>query len=225
MQNPRLLIVEDNSPLCLSLSSQLRRSYRVDLAPTLQAAYALLTGHSYDVLLLDRMLPDGDGLEILPLITRNFPQTKICIMSSSCELSDRLLGVSQGADLYVAKPFHPQEVFLMIQALLRRGRLYHSSILRWQNLELHLDSNMLVRDSKQILLTNREAQLLELFLNSKDSYITREQIRNWLWENGLERESSRVHVYAQRLRRKLQHIRGTIVAHYGTGYELRLLDK
>jgi len=224
MNKPHLLIVEDNSPLSVLLSSQLRRSYTVDLAPTLQVAYSLLREQGYDVLLLDRMLPDGDGLEILPLITKNFPQTKICIMSSVAELSDRLLGVSQGADLYVAKPFHPQEVYGLIQALLRRGRLYQASLLRWKDLELHLDSHLLVRDSRKILLTHRESQLLELFLNSRDNYITQEQIHNWLWENGLERESSRVHVYAQRLRRKLQHIRGTIVAHYGTGYELRLLE-
>lgn len=224
MRKPLLLIVEDDISLNTSLSFQLKKQYRIHQVPSLQAAFACLGRYSYDLLLLDRTLPDGDGLELLQVTNREYPHTKVCVMSQKGSLPERLRGLQSGADQYLPKPFHPQELVISLKILQRRGKLYEENILRRKTLELHLDSHVLRRGELTTVLTPRETQFIELFLNTNTSIVTREQIQNWFWINGAQAEDYNIHVSAQRLRKKLQAIRGTIVAHYGTGYELRLLE-
>lgn len=145
-------------------------------------------------------------------------------MSSRTELEERLHGLNRGADHYLSKPFEPQEVSALLRTLLRRGQLLQPHVLQANAVELRLDTRLLCRENTQVRLTPREAQLMELFLRSSTSVLTLEQIRHWFWIHGLETKNTHIHVYSQRLRKKLKQIRGTIVAHYGTGYELKILE-
>lgn len=224
MQKPTLLIVEDSSSLSSSLSIQCKRYYNVSQAPTIQGAFSLCADTTFDLVLLDRFLPDGDGTEILEYLNRHFPTTRVCLMSSAGELPDRIFGLNRGADAYLPKPFSPTEALAVLRALLRRNKLSDSSVLWRGEIELHLDRNVLVRGSDTVVLTPRETAFLTLFFQSTGNFLSRQQIQDWFWKNNLEATSAHIHVFAQRARKKLRQIRGTIVAHYGTGYEIKILD-
>jgi DNA-binding response OmpR family regulator len=224
MKKPILLIVEDSASLSNTLTTQCRRYYRVSQVPTIQSAFSLCAEKTFDLVLLDRFLPDGDGTDFIEFLNRHQPITRICLMSSAGELPDRVFGLNRGADAYLPKPFSPTEALAVLRALLRRNKVSESNVLQQGAVELHLGPNLLIRDSRKVQLTPRETEFLSLFFHSTSSFLSQKQIQDWFWKNNLEASTAHIHVYAQRARKKLQQIRGTIVAHYGTGYELKILE-
>lgn len=219
---PSLLIVEDNASLSNSLKLGLRPFFNVTQTPTINNALNLLQKDSYEAILLDRQLPDGDGLELVLALHNESPHTRICVLSNKSSTADKLQGLRSGADTYLVKPTSTKEVQANLQALLRRGRVYKGELLHFQDLFLDPDKMVAFRDSIHIELTNRETQLLSAFIQAPAGFLGKSQLQTLFWDLGIEASPSLIHVSIQRIRRRLEGIRVTIKTHYGSGYQIEL---
>lgn len=221
MRRGRLLIVEDDTSLNASLGRSLRKQHKVDQVTSLAGAYSHVAESNvpYDVVILDRVLPDGDGLELLSFIRQDSPNTKICVTSSRDALAEKIRGLQNGADAYLPKPIHPDEISAYVSALLRRGLVRNEAELLFNNLRLNETARTLSRKHDTIRLSPRDTQLLHLFFLGSGR-ATHDGIRTHYWHMGLEPTKTNMHVAIQRLRQKLAAIQVTIAAVYGFGYEL-----
>ncbi len=221
MRTGRLLLVEDDSRLNTALARSLRHHYRVDQVATLAGAYNHLAESRapYDVIILDRVLPDGDGLELLSFIRRETPETKVCVTSHKDTLAEKLRGLQSGADAYLPKPVHPHEVAAHVEALLRRGIWRSGDEIVFNGLKLNEADRFLCRDQQTIHLSQREVQLLHLFFSSY-GHASHEKIQSFYWRLGIEPTSTVIHVSIRRLRRKLTFLNVRLSAIYGLGYAI-----
>lgn len=225
MHYGRLLIVEDDCQLNAVLGRSLRKNYKVDQVTTLAGAYSHVAEARtpYDVVILDRILPDGDGLELLTFIRRDAPNTKICITSTRDALAEKVRGLQFGADAYLPKPVHPGEVAAYVAALLRRGVIRNETELLFHNLRLNETNRTLSRRENIVRLSPRDTQLLHLFFLG-GGQATHDGISSFYWRLGLKPNKTNMHVAVQRLRQKLSSLKVRIAAVYGQGYELVLAE-
>jgi len=217
-----LLIVEDNAKLSQSIRSQLRSNFSILQAPTLRQAFNLLeTQPPFDLILLDRTLPDGDGLDLISKLDEFYPQTRICVLSQRDALAEKMRGFDQGADVYLCKPIHLKELKAQVMALIRRGRVYHNHVIRCGPIRLDTSTHSLNYKGCELKLTQRESVIVGAFLDNPQHFLSSSQLFNLFWEIGHEPNPSLVHVSIQRLRRKIKPLQVTIHSHYGAGYQLR----
>lgn len=223
--SPSCLIVEDDPALNSALSRYLKRSATVDQATNLSAAYQFVADRDvgYDVILVDRHLPDGDGVELVSYVQKHFPNTRICVLTGLTSEKEQQLALQTGADICLNKPLSAQCVRTHIQALLRRGKVSHDHTFHWRDLALQTNTNTLVRSQQMISLTRRETQCLALFFSSGDGEVSREELLQIFWHPQRTSSIGVLHVNIQRLRKKL-HLMGVhIRASYGAGYQLHMM--
>ncbi len=219
----RLLVVEDEPELARLLRDALARSgFAVDCAETLGAASDHLRVASYDVLILDLGLPDGDGLVLLRHLRRNGETVPVLILTARDAPEDRVSGLDTGADDYLVKPFHMPEMISRIRALLRRPNAALGVRLRSCNLTLDTIARSIAVNDRPLLLSARETALLELLLRRQGGVVTRETIEENLYNFDRMIGSNAVEVLVHRLRRKLQEAGATPQIHTlrGVGYLL-----
>jgi DNA-binding response OmpR family regulator len=217
----RLLLVEDEKNTADMLAKGLReQSYAVDVADDGNAAIDKALVNKYDLILLDVMLPGRSGFEVCEELRRSRVTVPILMLTALDDVSDRVQGLDTGADDYVAKPFHLDELLARIRALLRRGPKLLDPVLKVDNLEIDTRSHQVRRSQQSIELTAKEYALLECLAREKGKVMGREEISERVWDEEYDPFSRLIEVYVQRLRRKidLDGERPLIHTRRGEGY-------
>jgi DNA-binding response OmpR family regulator len=201
-----ILIVEDEAKVAEALKEGLaREGYEVTVARTGEEGYYLLDARSFDLVVLDLMLPGRSGLEILGTLRSRDRGIPVLILTARDTVEDRVVGLDTGADDYLVKPFAFPELAARIRALLRRGRSEPAGSLRVSDLELDVAAHSVIRGGKALELTAREFDLLEYLLRNRGRVVSREMLARDVWK-----ETDRatpldnvIDVHIARLRRKV----------------------
>lgn len=199
----RLLIVEDEKDLRDLLSKRLKKDYSVDSCGDGKTALDYLDVYTYDVILLDIMLPEMDGLSVLKTIRGRGVNTQVILLTAKGSVAERVEGLDAGADDYLVKPFAYEELQARLRVLLRRGNLGHSNILRVGELTMDTVTKNVYRGEKSILLTSKEYMILEYMMRNAGCVLTRSQLEQNAWNDSFEGGSNIVDVYIRYLRKKL----------------------
>ncbi len=203
---PRLLLVEDDEAARHHLMTYLdRRGYHVDEADTAAEALRLWDAHRADLILLDLGLPDRDGLDVIRRVRRESP-VPIIVLSARGEDVDKIAGLEAGADDYLVKPFSTDELNARIRAVLRRiggQEAGPGGTLRLGPIELDPVRHEVRVGGSPVRLTPREYELLKVFVANPGRLVTKGRLLRAVWGQAYAEESHYVHVYVNRLRRKL----------------------
>ena len=222
----RLLLVEDDINLSATIAEQLQKQgYITDCCYDGEMAlnYALNSEYSYDIILLDRMLPVIDGLTVLKAMRQKQIHTPVLIMTGLGELDDKIAGLDCGADDYLVKPFHIKELFARIRALTRRpSEIKERNTLSAYELELDSEHRRLKYRGKAVMLTQKESDLISVFLEKPDKTHNRKELLWKVWGGNTEVEDGNVDNYIHFLRKRLKELgcKVGIKTIYGAGYRL-----
>jgi len=202
----RILVVEDEKKVARALQQGLEaRNYEVTLAHTGEEGFFLVNTQTFDLLILDLMLPGRNGLEILATLRRQRLQTPVLILTARDALDDRVRGLDEGADDYLIKPFAFPELLARIRALLRRGRSDQVLHLKVGDLEMDLVTRMVTREGQTIELSAREYDLLEYLLRYRGQVVSKEMLARDVWKEPTRATplDNLIEVHIARLRRKV----------------------
>lgn len=202
-----LLLVEDNRRISEFVVKGLEESgFSVVLAENGTDARNFINEREWDVILLDIMLPDIDGIELLQYTRYKKIETPILVVSALGEPDDKVKALDYGADDYLAKPFHFKELIARINALSRRARKSYntpSEILECADLKMYIDRHKVERDGHDIKLTLQEFKLLRLLMENPDRVLTRSHILDTVWGINYDSNTNVVDVYISYLRNKI----------------------
>ena len=200
----RILVVEDEMRLATSLEFILeKKKHTVDLAFDGETGLDKVLSGVYDVIVLDYMLPKMSGIEILKEAREYDIQSSIIMLTAKGELSDKILGLNNGADDYLVKPFDLSELSARIAAVSRRYAGNPNPIITIGALEVDMTQHLISRDGVTVNLTAREWALLEAFIQRPGTLLSKSQLEDHLYAFGSEIESNTIEVYISRLRKKL----------------------
>ena len=178
----RILIIEDEMKVANALREGLETEhYEVTIASTGEEGFYLASQHSFDLLLLDLMLPCRDGIDVLATLRKCSNQTPILVVTAKDTVDDRVIGLDQGADDYLTKPFAFSELLARIRALLRRGRMDQILKLQHEDLEMDLVTHKVSRGAQSLDLTTKEFDLLEYLLRHSGRVVSREMLARDVW--------------------------------------------
>lgn len=218
-----VLLVEDSYMLADTLVSALKQEhFMVDVAYNGLDGYDMASSGIYDVAVLDLMLPQLNGYEVLKKLRQKKNSIPILVLSAKSELDDKVLAFEYGADDYLTKPFEIKELIMRILALSRRKGEVQGNVLNCGNLNLDLRTCTMTNSETQqsVQLAGKEFQLMEYFLNNQNQIISREQIIERIWGFNSNSEYNNVEVYVSFLRKKISFIHANmrIRAVRGIGY-------
>ncbi len=220
----RLLMIEDDEELCEAVALHLRKEgYEIDLCHSGGDADYYIYKHIYDAVILDRMLPEMDGLTLLQKIRKKGIVTPVIMVTALNGINDRIDGLDCGADDYLAKPFAVEELQARIRALLRRPRAMENiAVLSYGDVTLEVNTFTAVCKDKRISLSKREGALFEFFLMNREQILTREQILSRVWgvEDYVEDGNLDNYIYFLRRRLKALETEICIKTLHGIGYRL-----
>lgn len=221
----KILIVEDEPSLReLMQKTLVKERYVVETASTFHEASLKIADYSYDCILLDIMLPDGNGLKLLEMLKEQQKRESVIIISARDSIEDKVLGLEQGADDYLPKPFHLAELNARIKSVLRRQRGDGSRSLRLGNLRIEPDSFRVFVGDKELELLKKEYDILFYFANRPNHIIDKAVLAEAVWGDHIDQADSFHFVYAQvkNLRQQLKKAGVTIEIRsiYGFGYKL-----
>jgi len=221
----RILLVEDDPTTSRSIELMLTHAnlnvYSTDLG---EEGVDLAKLYDYDLILLDLGLPDMNGHEVLRQLRMARIDTPILILTGSDDTEDKLKGFGFGADDYMTKPFHREELVARIHAIIRRSKGHAQSVIATGKIAVNLDSKSVEVDGKQVHLTGKEYQMLELLSLRKGTTLTKEMFLNHLYGGMDEPELKIIDVFICKLRKKLATATGGdnyIETVWGRGYVLR----
>jgi len=222
---PRVLVVEDEQKTRESLAEGLRlETWWVATAATGQEALGLLGREVFDLVVLDWMLPDRDGVDVLRELRSRGQPTSVLMLTARSTLNDRVTGLDSGADDYLAKPFAFAELLARCRALLRRPVVKTGGLLRCGDLQLDTRARVAVRGGQEIALTPREVDVLEYLLRYQGQIVTREMLERDVWKQTHRMTSldNVIDVQIMRLRRKVDTDGSERLIHTlrGVGYRL-----
>jgi DNA-binding response OmpR family regulator len=214
----RLLLVEDHVPLADELMSTLnRQGYAVDWLADGRDAIYQGASEPYDLIVLDLGLPGIPGLDVLQKWRADGLATPVLILTARGSWAERIEGLKAGADDYLTKPFHPEELQLRIQALLRRVRgLANQPTLQAAGLHLDEGRQCVSREGEEIQLTSAEFRLLRYFMLHPEQILSKTHLAEHLYDGESERDSNVIEVHVNHLRRKLG--RAVVETRRGQGY-------
>ena len=221
----KILIVEDDASLREIINRALvAEGYVVETASTFFEADSKLAGYSYDCILLDVMLPDGSGLELLEYLRALGKRENVIIISARDSVEDKVTGLEFGADDYLPKPFHTAELLARVKSVLRRGRTAGELSINLGNVSLKPENRVVSIDGKELPLLKKEYDILFYFMQRPSHVIDKAVLAEAVWGDYADDADNFQFVYAQikNLRRKLVDAAATIeiVAVYGFGYKL-----
>jgi len=202
----RILLVEDERSLAKEIHDFLQSEHHVlDEVSTIKAASENLAVNSYDFVLLDLGLPDGDGLDLLQEVNRYQENASVIILTARTEVGDKLLGFESGADDYLSKPFSLLELKARMQAILRRKSGWKKDVIQLAGFEIHLNEPLISFEGQEIKLTKKEYILLQFMLINKNRVLNRFQLAEHLWGDHLDDDyqSNYIDVHVKNIRKKL----------------------
>jgi len=220
----KLLIVEDEKGLSDSIVSFLNQEeYRCEQAYTCEEATMKVGLYEYDCILLDLMLPDGSGLDILREIKRKSPDTGVIIVSARDSVDDKVAGLKIGADDYLSKPFHLPELSMRIYALIRRRNFGSDNLLESNQVNINLLSKRVQVKGHVLELTKTEYQLLLFLIENRKRVVSKSAVAEHLSGDMADMMDDHSFVYAhiKNLKAKLAAVgcKDCIKTYYGTGYK------
>jgi DNA-binding response OmpR family regulator len=221
----KILLVEDERELqetiVISLTKEL---FVIETANDFHSASEKLELYEYDCILLDIMLPNGNGLELLKQLKQSGKSDNVIIISAKDSLDDKLTGLELGADDYLTKPFHISELTARIKAVLRRKILKGKNTIEIANILLDLKERQFVVDGESIQLNRKEFDILNYFMLNKDRLVTKTALAEHVWGDNTDQADNYDFIYYQikNLRKKLHasNAKIEIEAIYGIGYKL-----
>ena len=221
----KVLLIEDTKELAdsLRLFFELEKNH-VEMAHDLSEATHFASVTHFDIILLDIMLPDGDGRDFLRAIRAKNNNTPVIAMTARSEISDRIDLLDIGADDYIIKPFEFAELEARCRAVLRRHSGQDQLALNYGNVTLYPLIAMLEVHDQKISLRNRELRLLEIFFNSPEIIFSKEQLTDRLFSISEEVTDNAIEVYVGRVRKKLNNTNLKIETVRGIGYRLHVDD-
>ena len=221
----RVLLVEDDTSTAKSIEMMLRSDgYVIDVTDLGEDGLEIGKLYDYDIIILDLMLPDIDGYEVLRRLRAARVRTPILILSGLTELDHKVKGLGFGADDYLTKPFHKRELIARIHAIVRRSKGHPDSVIRTGKLAVNLDAHTVEVDKQPLHLTGKEYGILELLSLRKGTTLTKEMLLNHLYGGMDEPEIKIIDVFVCKLRKKLATATGGmnyIETIWSRGYVLR----
>lgn len=221
----KILLVEDDPTIIDTLTELLRGAgYTVDTADTQREAIAMATHQTYQLLLLDVTLKQGNGFAVCAAVKEATPEVPVIFLTASDDEFNTVTGLTMGADDYIAKPFRPRELLARIATTIRRSQPSRR-IISLGDLTIDTDRALVERDGKEINLSALEYRLLLLFASNPNKLVTREMIRGALWDDaGTYVEENTLSVYIKRLRDKIEPdpVKPTVITTVrGLGYKAK----
>ena len=215
----RILVIEDDADLNRQLVGALGDAgYAVDTAFDGEEGHFLGDTEPYDAIILDLGLPKLDGLSVLESWRRDGRATPVLILTARDRWSEKVAGIDAGADDYVAKPFHMEEVLARLRALLRRAAGHASNEIEWGPIRLDTRSARVTVDGTQVRLTSLEFRLLAYLMHHQGQIVSRTELTEHLYDQDFDRDSNTIEVFVGRLRKKLGA--ETLETVRGLGYRL-----
>ena len=219
----RVLLVEDDARVARFVARGLReQSYAVDVVEDGEAALYQASVATYDVIVLDVMLPKRDGLAVCRELRASGDATPVLMLTARDTVEDRITGLDTGADDYLTKPFAFGELLARLRALLRRGADVRPEVIGVADLAVDTRAHRVVRGGRSVSLTAQEYALLEYLARNAGRVVTRHEIAEHVWDETYDPFTNLIEVYIGRLRRKLDGGASTPLIHTrrGTGYVL-----
>ena len=224
----KVLVVEDE----LKMATLLLRGFRnngdaADVARTGEDAAWMTRAAAYDAIVLDVMLPGGDGFETCAALREAGIWTPVLMLTARDSVDDRVRGLDVGADDYLVKPFSFAELLARLRALVRRGERARPAVLKVGDLRLDPATRQVWRGTSEIELTAKEFALLDAFMRRPRQVLSRDQLLEQAWEVGYDNRSNVIAVYINYLREKIDRPFGThsLETVHGAGYRLREDDR
>lgn len=219
----KILIVEDERDLSSAIKDYLTSEGNLcETAFTYDAAYQKISLYNYDCILLDLMLPDGDGLKLLNHLKSLQKTEGVVIISARNALDDRIVGLNLGADDYLIKPFHLSELNARIAAIIRRKNNHHSNVLNFNEIGVDLNAKTVTVNGHEVHFTRKEYDLLLYFIYNKSKAISKSAAAEHLWGDDADMADSFDFIYThiKNIRKKLSDAGAKDYFHsvYGVGY-------
>ncbi len=227
----KILLVEDASDLALSVQHYFQNeNYICEIASTFEQAREKVIIFDYDIIILDIMLPDGNGINFLKILKKEKEYIPVIIASAKNSLDFKLSGLDEGADDYITKPFALAELHSRIKAVLRRhNKTIQTNLLSYNEIEVNLDSFETKVNNISIILTKKETNMLVFFIQNQNRIVSRQTIANHLWGDYTDNLDNFDFVYQhmKNLRKKITEAGGAdyINTVYGLGYKFGENDK
>ena len=222
----KVLIIEDEKTLAYEMETFLKKAFYVcDLAHTFLDGLEKAQVNSYDFILIDLGLPDGDGLDILKRIKKSHPEAAIIIITARGNLEDKIIGLDLGADDYLAKPFYLLELQSRMQAIARRKFNVQDELLTIGDFEIDIQKRLVIHNKQEIELSRKEFDLLSYLLLHKNRVLTRMQLSQHIWGTfaDVDYDSNYIDAHIKNIRKKLNVLASTewLETVRGVGYRIR----
>ena len=217
----RILVVEDERALCETIVRSLRRlAYSVDPCYDGDTAIDLLGSERYDLVLLDLNLPGADGMTVLRTLRQTDRETRVLILSARSEVADKVEGLDAGANDYLAKPFHLEELEARIRSLTLRQFTQNDVVLHCGPLSFDARSRTATAAGQPLALTRKETGILEYLLLHRGRPVSQEELLEHVWDNSVDNFSNSIRVHISALRKKLRTALGydSVRNRIGEGY-------
>ncbi|HEX7847025.1 MAG TPA: response regulator transcription factor [Chitinophagaceae bacterium] len=218
----KILLIEDEKGLADDMADYLSsQQYHCEFAADYHQATEKINVYSYDCIVLDLMLPGGDGLKLLDLIKHNRKQDGVIIISARHSIDDKIKGLQAGADDYLAKPFHLSELAARVYAVIRRKQFGANNIIDLNEISIDLLAKTVAVNNMPVPLTKKEFELLLLFAGNKNKVISKSALAEHLSGDMADMLDNHDFVYAhiKNLKRKLGESASHLKTVYGTGYK------
>lgn len=221
----KLLIIEDQIELQNIMRQSLEKeNYTIETASNYSSGIDKCLSYDYDCILLDIMLPDGSGMDLLTELKKNKDKTPIIIISAKDSIEDKVEGLDLGADDYMTKPFHLTELHARIKAAIRRRSQDGTDSIVWNNVELFPSERLVQVDGAELILNRKEYDLLYYFIINPNRLINKTSIAEYVWGDYTDQVDSLDFIYSQikNLRKKLKDANAEldIQSVYGIGYKM-----
>ena len=220
----RILVVEDEKDLNNIITKHLKKNnFSVDSVFNGEEALEYLDYGAYDLIILDIMLPKVNGYEVIKKLRENKNETAVLMLTARDSIEDKIKGLDLGADDYLIKPFDFGELLARIRALVRRKYGNTSNTLEIDDLCIDITKKTVVRGGKNIELTGKEYEVLEYLIQNKGHVLSRDKIRDSVWDYGYEGESNIIDVLIKNIRKKIDigNSKQLIHTKRGLGYVLK----
>lgn len=219
----RLLIIEDEKKLCDTIAKSLHASgYETDVCYDGNEALEMVYSEEYDLIVLDLNLPGIDGMEILRQLREHNEETRVLILSARSQIADKVRGLDAGANDYMEKPFHLQELEARIRSLTRRRFIQNDICLECEGVRFDTRERAAYVGEEKITLTRKENGILEYLLLNQGRPVSQEELIEHVWDANVDSLTSSIRVHMSSLRKKLKAALGydPIVNKIGEGYRI-----